>query len=77
MVLYFDRPKKLFRAKGRYEGSNRKTFLTKSYAVSREGAQRDIEVFGKRYSDTEIVEIDEVEEINKGRLKRLQPKHYY
>lgn len=75
MVLFQTRPTKLYRAKGRYEGSPRKTYLTKSYARTREGAERDIEVYGKRYTDLEVTEFDEIEGINRGKIKRLQPKH--
>ena len=69
--------KSLFRVRGKYKGSKREGWVTKSWKLSKESAELDKRVFGDNFTNVKIIERKVgsfIDEINSGKRKRL-PKY--
>ena len=61
---------KLYRGRGIYEGTGKESYITTVWRRSEQEVNDDIKMFGTRYKNPRIVEMDLIKHLNSNRARR-------
>jgi hypothetical protein len=63
--------KKVYRARGTAPDTGKEVFITNVWRRTPQEAHEDIAVYGQRFKNTNVAELDWAESINKGKRRNL------